>query len=767
MKMDTLAPNKTGRNSLCPCGSGKKYKQCCLPKQAEPAVSTVARATEIAAALQVAIAHHNAGRLQQAEGIYQQILQLSPQHPDALHLLGLIAYASGKHQTAIELISQALQVRPNMPHAHYNLGVTLQAQGRLKEAAASYRQALKLKPDYVDAYNNLGNLLKQQDRLAEAVVNYRQALRLRPDFVDAHYNLGNVLREQDKLAEAMISYQQTLVLKPDHVEAHNNLSNVLQSLGQLEEAAASLRAALRISPQYVEAHVNLGNILKELGRADEAAASFRQAISLRPDYVEAHVNLGNVLKDRGRALEAIASYREALKLNPRLAVVYANLGNAFKDCGRLDEAVGNLRKAIELEPGFALAYSNLIFTMLYDSELSPAELYEASREFAASFEAPHIGNWPRHGNSCASGRRLKIGYVSADFRNHALASFFEQVIENHDHSKFETYCYYNHTIQDYVTERLRKLSDHWLQCTSLNDEQLASRIQADGIDILVDLSGHTAGNRLPVFARKPAPVQVTWMGYCGTTGLSAMDYRFTEIYLDPEGMSERYYTEKFVYLPSALVIFQSEPGAPEVNGLPALSGEGFTFACLNNPSKLNERVIALWARILQAVPGSRLMLGNAKATEEKWLLELFARHGVGSERLLLQPRVGILDYLALHHQIDLALDPFPYNGGTTTLHSLWMGVPVLTLAGDRTVSRVGASIMNGFGLSRFVAESEEAYFERAVELSRDLTELGGLRHGLRACIAANSTCDAAGYTRAVEAAYQNMWQHWCEQREQR
>lgn len=818
-----------GRNDACPCGSGKKYKKCCLGKAENATSGSAVKDVQAAPdeAIRAALVHQHAGRLELAAEIYQKVLQKHPANADALHLLGLIAHQSGQREQALDLISRAIQAAPATPLYYSNAGLVLTDLGLLDEALECYRKAVELQPDFPDAFSHMGTLLEQRGQLDEAIAQYRKAIKIKPAYAEAHFNLGNALWKQGKAEEALASYRTALSHKADFADAHNNIGLILAETGREEEALSSYRQALALRPDYAAAHNNLGSALKILGRYEEAREHLLQAQRLNPGYAEACNNLGNLERDTGQLQAAIDQYRKALSLKPDFAEAYSNLGCIFADLERRNEAMESYRKAIELAPdnpltwnniavlyreigkyseaieysrkalalkpdfadphitlGNALApqgksaeaisafrealrlnplhagaYSNLLFTMLYDNSVSPAELFAESCRYSETFEAPFIGSWPRHANSCDPGRRLKIGYVSGDFRNHAVAYFIDPILAHHDKAGFEVYCYANHPLQDATTARLRGLADHWSQCFRMSDEQLSAQILADGIDILVDLSGHTAYNRLPVFARKPAPVQVTWIGYCGTTGLKAMDYRLTDAYLDPPGMTDTFHTERFVRL-SASAIYRPDASAPPVNGLPALDGAPFTFASLNNPSKFNEKVIALWARILKAVPRSRLMLGNAQAKQEKWLLDLFARYGVGPERLLLQPRLNMEEYLALHHQVDLALDPFPYNGGTTTYHALWMGVPVVVLAGDRSISRAGASIVSSAGLPQFVARNEEEYADCAIRAVQDLNGLNTIRQGLRAQMLSR---DPKGFTGELEAIYRDLWLVWCKQ----
>lgn len=757
----TMTLEKKGRNDPCPCGSGKKYKQCCLRQEAGQHASPRLAAGEVAHVLQSALAHHQAGRLPEAEALYRQILQMEAEHPDALHLLGLLASQADRHEVAIHLISRAINAKPHEALFYNSLGNEQHTLGRLDEASASYRQAAAIKPDYAEANFNLGVVFQMQGRLEEAGKSYRQALKIKPDYAGACLNLGIVLKEQGRLGEAVDSYRHALAINPDYAEAHANLGSVLKEQGRLDEAVASCQQALRIQPHLAEAHYNLGIARQAKGLLGGAIESYQQVLGIKPDYLAAHFNLGIAYQALGRLDEAAASCQQALRLKPDYAEAYNNLGVARQAQGRLDEAAASFRQALLIRPDYTEAHSGLLMLMQYMPTLAPGEIFDEHRRYAEQHEASLKKHWQAHHNNRELGRRLKVGYVSGDFRNHAVSYFFEPVLANHDKSQVEVFCYYNFTQHDAHTGRIAANADHWLVCAGMGDAELAERIRADGIDILVDLSGHTAYNRLPVFARKPAPVQVTWMGYAGTTGLSAMDYRITDAYMDPPGLTERFHSESLLRLPDTGAPYQPEQGCPEVNPLPALSSGGLVFASLNNPIKINQSVVNLWSKILAALPSARLMLGNVTEGEvEQRLVGMFGNAGVGADRLILKPRMSIVDYLALHHQIDIALDPFPYNGGTTSIHALWMGVPVISMAGENMVSRVGVAMLSRIGMNEFVTLNEGEYLHRAIQLAQDLPGLNRIRQALRARMRGEK-CAPLNITRQLEVAYREIWQKWC------
>lgn len=714
----------TNRNGTCPCGSGKKYKKCCLGKET-PIIKV---ASHHPALLQQGLNDHLAGHFVQAEAIYRQILQENPEHSDALHLLGLIAFQCGHYQSAVELIAKAIKITPNNAQYYSNL------------SAAHY---------------TLGNY-------AEALSTSHHAILINPSFADAYVKQGNAYRETHQLSSAESSYRKAIALKTDFVEALNNLGIILALQGRHLEAIPYYRSILKLHPQHPETLYNLGMALGALGQHEEAISSYQQVIQLQPDHVEAHHHLGVLFYHLGRPEEAIIQYQQTLALKPNHADAYSNLGNAYNTLGNADQALISYRAAVTHNPQHAIAYSNLLLSMQYMTRFSAEEIFQEHLRFANQFESPLKAAWPQHLNIKDQHKRLKIGYVSADFRYHAVAFFIQPILSHHDSSQTEIYCYYNFSLHDHITAEISALADHWVQCHHFSDAQLAEKIAEDGIDILVDLSGHTAYNRLLTFARKPAPIQLTWLGYPGTTGLSAIDYRLTDHDLDPEGLTERFHSEKLLRLSSS-ANFKPEADSPPINSLPAMRSGRITLACLNNLVKINHDVIQLWAKILHALPDAQLLLGNVNdITTQQRVTQLFADAGVSAERLILKAKMPLNEYLLLHHEIDLALDPFPFNGGTTTYHSLWMGVPVITLAGNTTASRSGASILSRAGLTECITHSQQDYLDRVVAYANDLATLNRLRVNLRDRIHLASEDDSLNLTKELESTYRKIWQIWCQ-----
>jgi protein O-GlcNAc transferase len=634
--------------------------------------------------------------------------------------------------------------------------------GDLLRAGHLYGEILEKHPNNAAVWCRLGEVYHALGQPDDAADCYRRALALRPDDMPAHSNLGAALMAQGRLDEAAACFEQALRLRPDSVEACSNLGLVLLHLGKVQEAEHRFREALRLRPDLAEVHNNLGLALLNQGREEEAVDHFRQAVHFRPDLAEAHNNLGLALATGGKPDEALACYEQAVRIDPQHFGALTNLGNACKDQGRLSQAVACYRKALAVRPDDASLHSNLLLALHYQPDVDPAEILREARCYAERHAAPLAVAALPHPGRPLLGRRLRVGYVSADFREHPVANFLEPILASHDHQRFEIVCYADVPQPDAVTGRLQGYADQWRSLVGLSDEQAAEVIRRDEIDILVDLAGHTGGNRLLVFARRPAPVQASYLGYLGTTGLPAIDYYLTDVHADPPGMTEAYYQEQLVRLPECGMCYWSGP-APEVNpDLPALQSGRVTFGCLNTLAKVSESVLALWARVLAATPGSRLLLrSGAGRLAEEWVRATLARLGVAPARLLLAGRTASRwDYLQLFQTVDLSLDPFPYNGVTTTCDSLWMGVPVVALAGGTCVSRQGVRFLRSVGLDELIADTPEAYVRLATELGSDLRRLATLRGGLRERMSRSPLGDAARFTAHLEAAYRGMWEQW-------
>jgi predicted O-linked N-acetylglucosamine transferase (SPINDLY family) len=678
-----------------------------------------------------AVGLHQGGRFTDAEALYRKVLVLNPNDPDALHLLGVLLSQLGRIDEALPLLQKAAELRPKAPDVLSNLAIALAQRGRGVQAADYFRSALKLNPNHPDANFNLGNLLVDSGDFDGAIPFLRKAAGLQPRNLPAWEKLGDALRRTAQLDEALKVFQHVLTLAPERPETHNFL----------------------------------GVTMAALGRTQSAVDAFARAISLKPDYADPHNNLGLCLQGQGQTQWAIGEYRTAIRLRPDFPGAYNNLGSLLKECDQLDLAIEAYRKALELKPDLVQGHDNLLFSLHAHPAYDAAAIFREHAEWNR-IHAESLTRTARPlGNRRDPDRRLKIGYVSPDFREHSVAFFLEGLLAHHDPKQMEIFCYADVAREDAVTQRLRGHAHHWRSLIGLSDEAAAKLIRQDGIDILVDLAGHTGDNRLLAFARKPAPVQVTYLGYPGTSGLTAMDWRLTDARADPPGIADPFFSEKLFRLPRTFLCFTPSPGAPPVARPPAIASGSITFGSFNYLPKINPLVVEVWSEILRSVPGSRLLLKSHGLSDEysrRGMLDRFAAHGIGPERLELFGKIpSLAGHLQLYDRIDVALDPFPYNGTTTTCEALWMGVPVVTLAGKTHAGRVGVSLLSSVGLPRLIAEDREQYVRVAAELAGDLPALAELRGGLRQRVAQSPLTDAAGFARDIEVAYRQMWRAWC------
>jgi protein O-GlcNAc transferase len=782
----------------------------------------VSDAITISRLMESATAHHGAGRLPEAEALYRQVLSAQPRHPDALHLLGLIAGQVGRFEDAEYLISEAilatspnpafhcnlgifqqrlgkldqavvsfqlaLKLKADYPQAHYNLGLAWREKGRIDQAVASYQKAVQLKPDYAEALNNLGNAWSALGEFDRAIACYQRALTLMPGGVEIHRNLGNALKSKGQIDEAISSYQRALTLNPNHPRVHNDLGKAWSDKGQFEQAVASQRRALELKPDFLDAFNDLGNSLKEIGRLDEAIAcyeralviepgnyqihnnlgvaltdkgqiaqaiaAFQQALALKPEFAEAYYNLGNALKLDRSLDRAIISYQKALAIKPDHAKAHNNLGNALKDIGQMDQAIACYRQAMVLKPDYVEAHNNLLFAMLAQPACDAPTIFAEAQNWNRRHAEPLRRFIRPHENSIDPDRRLRIGYVSADFRKHPVGRLVLPLFAHHDRQAVDVYCYAQLSRPDEITAELRSHVDHWRSIVGLSDEGVAEMIREDKIDILVDLAMHTANNRLLVFARKPAPVQVSYLGYAGSAALEAIDYHLTDQYLEPETEDPCCFG-KVIRLDGTYWCYQQSIATGPVNELPALKSGRLTLGCLNNFSKVTPATMEIWAGLLRELPNSQLLLYSPEGAHRDHILRSFA------DRVEFIGHVPHEEYFAAYRRIDIALDTFPYAGGTTTCDALWMGVPVVTLAGQTAVGRAGVSILTNAGLPKLIAHDREQYARIVTNLAGDLPRLAELRRSLRQRIQQSSLMNAQTYARGIENAFRIMWRNWC------
>ena len=740
--------------------------------------------------------------LTQSEALYQQILAREPKHPDALHGFGLIKYESGDLDQAITLIEQAIEGRPDFAEACNNAAKIYAELEQWDEVVAKCLQAIKAVSVLVKAHIKLGVLYQAQHRLEEAKQYFQKILINKPNLTAARDSLGNVLRgitrvlvainqtetgqsisklshhqqseatklfnqgiggeRQGMLNAAMAFYQQTIEVKPDFTGAYNNLGMLLMLQGRYPEALINFLSVVSLEPNVFIGHSNISNVLRHQKRLDDAVDSIRQAITLEPKRAHLYVNLALLLKEQGELEYAAAETGKALQLQSDFVDAYLNLGHIRILEGRVREGIELRRKALKLNPNHVEAESALFISKHYLPDYSQKDLLEAARNWAARHTSAERC-LPRPDNSPDPRRRLRIGYVSGDFFRHPVASFIETILAHHDKTQYEVYCYYNSSESDNVTKRLWQYADHWRNIAGLADEKVARQIRGDGIDLLIDLTGHMDRNRLLTFALKPAPVQATWIGAPTTTGLTSMDYIIADHFAIPD-KKDSYYVEKVVRLPNAYMCFSPPDVATEPKQLPAIATGKITFGSFNNTSKITEEVITCWSRLLNILPESRLFLkykAFGDAGVRQYYQGRFASQGVDAGRIKFCGATTLEQHFSAYNEVDIGLDPFPYNGATTTVEALWMGVPVVSLRGDRFVSRMGTTLLTNTGLKDCVVKTQDAYIAKAMDLAADLTRLAELRSGLRSQLLNSPLCDGPKFTRDLEAAYRSMWKTWC------
>ncbi len=568
-----------------------------------------------------------------------------------------------------------------------------------------------------------------------------------------------LLYQESKFDEALNLSKSITSQFPKHQFSWKVLGAVYHQKGNLKKAISANQKAVIIDPQDPDAYNNLGVGLLEIGSLKKAELSFREALVLKPDYSEAYTNLGVVLQKLGKFDEAENHHRKAIFFNPRNVSAYINLGVTLKELYRFEEAVENYDKAIKLNPNSSTAYTNRNFCLNYSANLSPTFIYQKHLEFGKQFGNKQNNNLFALKKRIISKEKLRIGYVSGDFRHHSIVYFFEPLLNYHDANMFETFCYYNNNIFDNFTEIIKNKTDNWRNIFSVSDFDVSNIIKNDNIDILIDLSGHTGQNRLKLFALKPAPIQITWLGYPNTTGLSEIDYRFTDLITDPIGITDEFHTEKLYRLPGGFLCYKGNNSVSLPNNIPQIENRFVTYGSFNNFLKVTPEVIKVWSKILKSSPTSRLILKGSDINQNaSQHIETFAKEGVSQDRVsFYQNLPKISEHLELYNSVDIALDTFPYNGVTTTCEALWMGVPVITLLGEQHASRVGASILTNVGLENFIANDIEGYIEMAIKFANKIDLLKKMRKELRKKMLKSSLCNGSIFAKEIERAYKTIW----------
>ena len=755
-------------------------------------------------ALLKAKSHVKRGEIEQAKELYQAVLQAFPKNVRAqqgLDGLGeltqavihqLVAlYNQGQLSAVVEQSKALIEQYPDAFIVWNLLGAAKQGLGRMDEAIAAYNKALILKPDYAETYNNIGVILREQGKLDEAIAAYDRALSIKPYFGEAHSNMGVTLQEQGKLDEAIAAYKKALILKPDYAKTYNNMGAALQEQGKLDKAIAAYDRALSIEPDYVDAYNNMGNALKDQGKLEEAIAAYNKALILKPDYAETYNNMGVTLQHQGELEEAIAAYNKALILKPDYAKAYTNMGVTLQEQGNLDKAIAAYDRALSIEPDYAFARSQRLFQLAHICDWSAIEAdrsYVAELGIIGASVAPFtvlpLEDAPkRHrlrserytretypqpplpviAKPSRKPERLRIGYFSADFCNHATMCLMAQVFAMHDKSNFEIFAYsYGPDTQDKMRKKLMSDVDVFHDVREMDDMQIVDLARAENLSIAIDLKGFTQAARLAPFAYGLAPVQISYLGYPGTLGTDFIDYIVADPVLIPDD-KRRYYSEQIIYLPNTYqptdnrransdkIITREDMGLPN---------EDFVFCCFNNLYKISQKEFEIWMRLLGKVENSVLWLLKSNKWAEQSLKREAEARGIRAERLIFAEKVPQDEHLARQKLADLFLDTFNYNAHTTTSDALWAGLPVVTKLGEGFAARVAASLLTAIGLPELITESEEAYEALALAVATDPNELAKIKSKLEANRLTQPLFDSETYTRHLETGYQMAYDRY-------
>jgi predicted O-linked N-acetylglucosamine transferase (SPINDLY family) len=716
-----------------------------------------------------AMAHLNRGavlhaqqRFEEAAAGYRRAIALDPGSAVALNNLGNACRMLNRLDEAIENYDRAIAIKQDFPNAWYNRGLVLAQLGRYEEALRDHERALAFDPGYAEALNGRGSALRALGHPVKALDNFDRALAINPDFVAALNNRGNALRELERPAEALESFDKALAIDPNYVEALNGRGVILSKLRGFDQAIASFQRALAIRPNYPEALTNLATARLDLKQLGEALSDFDRALAMAPGLAAAWVGRGYALQRSKRISEAVACCERALSLEPTSYRAHALMGHCLASLGQSDAAIAKFDDALVIKPDFDEAISLKIFALDFAAGAGFVEQRDARKvwweevgsKLAVPLEPYHHIRDPQ--------RRVVLGYVSSDFRDHSAAHAFKPVLQYCDKARFEIVCYSCSPINDGMTEQFRRMADRWRDASQWSDDRLVDQIRHDGVDILIDLSGHTDGHRLGVFARKPAPIQVHGWGHGTPPGLPTIDYVFSDPVTIPSQVRGLFH-ETIYDLPCMLTL---DPLPADVlrAELPALASGFITFGVFNRISKISDPAVEVWAQILDRLPRSRLLVKDSAIDDplvRDNLLARFARYDLPSERIELLGATSRSDHLTALNKVDICLDPFPQNGGVSTWEALQMGVPVVARLGNTLSSRVAGAILSAIGMKDWVAENASDYLEIAVARGSKIEDLARSRRALPARIAASAAGDPAAYADEVAKAFRGMWQNYC------
>ncbi|MBV8170143.1 MAG: tetratricopeptide repeat protein [Alphaproteobacteria bacterium] len=715
----------------------------------------------------LAQSRHKAGLLDDARALYQQILERSPDHVDALQYLGMVEVEDKQLARGIELLERALEAAPDRGQTLYHLALAYESDQRLDAAIDALERAVVLDPSHLQAVRKVGWLKQHKQDYAGAMKHLERAVELDPKDIDTRVAITVCCIATRRYGAAAAQSYTILELDPKNVGAWRSLAYAQNADRDYAGARVSLEQALALDPDNKLALNDLGNVLKSLNQHDDAIAAYDKSLALDDEQALPWAGKGIVYHGMGKLEECIACCERSLEIDPTFTPALNNLGLALLTLGRIEVAVERFQKVIDHHsmPGIL---SNLLFALHYVEDITPKQLLRRHREYEPMVHGKKRLKKVRHPNVPDPERPLKVGYVSGDFGVHPVGFFVSSVITRHDKAKFESFCYSGRSGEDYVGYRIKMHANHWRRTMEMGDDDLIERIRADGIDILIDLAGHTAANRLSAFAHKPAPVQATWAGYVGTTGMKTMDWLIADRFHVPPEL-EANHCERVYRMPNGYISYEPFVAAPAVGPLPALRNGHVTFVSYPNPAKISRGSIAAWARILAAVPTARLRLRYKwleAALNKKRVHDEFAKHGIAAERVEVGGGSDVKGMMESYNEVDIGLDTFPYSGGLTTCEALWMGVPVVSWPGPRFESRHSFSHLSNAGCTETIARDVDDYVRIAVELASDLPRLADLRLNLRGRMAASPLCDPDRFVRDLEAGFRTMWRTWCAEQAQ-
>ncbi|WP_158222802.1 tetratricopeptide repeat protein [Rhodopirellula sp. MGV] len=724
------------------------------PKSAPPALDSHSEQ------LSNAIMLHRAGQLDSAKQIYIQIISESPTHSQAWHLLGMALYSAGAHADALQCLQQSRTFGGDDPEMLGHMALVLHANGNTADAISLLKHLLSITPNNAEFQSNLGVLYLESNQPELAREHLTTALAIQPDFPQASMNLANCLVRQNQVHDAEVIYRDLLKRDPDNLDVLGNLGECLRRQSRFQESIDVLNQVIPARPEDLASRLTHARATLQIGEVEDAAELFKQMTVAFPYSAKAFHFLGTTLQELGDLQAAEKALTHGLQLSPNDADALCSIGYLHLDSERRQEAYDCFKKALHIDPAMSDAHGSLCYLMTGDPSLSPESIFEEHVRWGEL----HGCKTPIcvHTNDRTPNRPLRIGYASGDFRMHAVARFFEPLLRLRDKQQFETFCYYESGVNDQMTQRLKSLADHWRVTYGYSDQQVAQQVLDDRIDILVDLSGHTLGNRLTAWSIKPAPIQISWLGYPNTTGLDAIDYTFTCEVQNPHD-EPTYHTEQLIRIPGGSFSFQPPPDAPEISKLPSIERGRITLGSLHRPFKISSKTLDYWTAALRACPDAALLLFNTQFNELSMheVRSSLIERGVADARIEIRNQITGDSYLEIYREIDIALDATPWAGGTTTMEALWMGIPLVAVYGNSRPSRGTAGIVHHLGYPDWIAADEEDYGVKVASLASDIDRLVSLRQNLRDQVI-RTIANEQRFVTEVENAYRTIWGHWCQ-----